>query len=156
MGSVWIEPQTLVETLLSLGSPEPIRGVCFENFRNDNRKQLLQREVSRLCRGLPGQGGSPAELGGIRPDREPSLCSGMMRSNALLFWLGEDGRGCRLDSPVSVSGGGMTEFRLVGGSSSSSFSSISGIWVSKSSMRNSGWLMKLWMELRDSGVSRPS
>lgn len=86
----------------------------------------LQSEVSRLCRGLPGHGGSPAELGAISPDLEPSLCIGLMQSMALLFWLGEDGRGGRLESPVS--GGGMTvELRLVGYSSSPSTSSMRGI-----------------------------
>lgn len=109
----------------------------------------LHSEVSRLWRGLPGHGGSPAELEDIRAG------IGTMRSMALLFWLGEDGRGGRVDSPIS--GGGRTrEFRLVGASSSQSASSIRGILFTESVMRNSGWLMKLWMELRASGVSRPS
>lgn len=115
----------------------------------------LQRDVSRLCRGLPGQGGNPGEFGVISPDLEGSLSSGTMPSMALLFWLGEDWGCVRLDSPGR--GGGMTmELRLVGASSSPSTSSMSGMCVSESSMRNSGWVMKLWMELRDSGVSRPS
>lgn len=115
----------------------------------------LQSEVSKLCRGLPGHGGNPGEFGAISADLEVSFSSGTMLSRALLFWLGED-CGCdRLDSPVR--GGGMTmELRLVGASSSPSTSSMSGMCVSESSMRNSGWVMKLWMELRDSGVSRPS
>lgn len=86
----------------------------------------FQSEVSRLCRGLPGHGGSPAELGGISPDLEPSLCSGMMQSMALLFWLGEDGRGGKWDSP-DRGGGMMMELRLVGASSSPSTSSMRGI-----------------------------
>lgn len=49
-----------------------------------------------------------------------------------------------------------TKLRLVGLSSSDSASSIRGMARSESSMRNSGWVMKLWMELRDSGVSKPS
>lgn len=49
-----------------------------------------------------------------------------------------------------------TKLRLVGLSSSDSASSIRGMARSESSMRNSGWFMKLWMELRDSGVSKPS
>ena len=115
----------------------------------------LHSEVSRLCRGLPGHGGRLAELDGIRPALEASLCSGVITSMALLFWLGEGWSGGSLDSPVS-GGGIMMEIRLVGASSSPSFSSIRGIWGSESSIRNSGWLMKLWMELRASGVSRPS
>lgn len=119
------------------------------------REGGLQSDVSRLCRGLPGHGGKPGEFGVISPDLEGSLSSGTMPSMALLFWLDEDWRCDRLDIPVR-GGGMMIELRLVGGSSSPSISSMSGMCVSESSMRNSGWVMKLWMELRDSGVSSPS
>ncbi|TNN45565.1 hypothetical protein EYF80_044232 [Liparis tanakae] len=100
------------------------------------------RDVSRLCSGLPGQGGSPAETGEIR------LGSGAQWSDRL---LGED-------APAGGGGGGgrTTLLRLTGASSSQSASSMRGISGAESSMRNSGWLMKLWMELRASGVSRPS
>lgn len=91
------------------------------------RGQLgLQSEVSKLCRGLPGHGGIPGEFGGISPDLEGSLSNGTMLSMALLFWLGEDSRVGRLDSPLR-GGGIMMELRLVGGSSSPSNSSMSGI-----------------------------
>lgn len=98
----------------------------FSNRKCSGKGEGLQSEVSRLCKGLPGQGGSPAELGGTSADLEMSLCNGMTRSKALLFSLGVKGRGGWLDNPVS--GGGMKiEFRLVGGSSSLSFSSMRGI-----------------------------
>ncbi|MEQ2162693.1 hypothetical protein GOODEAATRI_022417 [Goodea atripinnis] len=47
-------------------------------------------------------------------------------------------------------------YLLSSDSSSTSVSSISGMLWMRSLMRNSGWAMKLWMELRDSGFSRPS
>lgn len=47
-------------------------------------------------------------------------------------------------------------WRLVGASSSASVSSMRGMCGSESSMRNSGWVMKLWMDVRDSGFSSPS
>ena len=59
---LWLleEPQTYEQTIVT-GSGQ-VMGVG------------LQSEVSRLCRGLPGHGGSPAELGGINPEPlEPSL-----------------------------------------------------------------------------------
>lgn len=97
------------------------------------------REVSRLCSGLPGVG--------ERIVLAISLCWWKpLLSDALLFWLGDKTGG---------SGEGVL-FRLVGASSSGSVSSMRGMDGSESSIRNSGWLMKLWMELRDSGVSRPS
>lgn len=51
---------------------------------------------------------------------------------------------------------GLAELRLVGASSSASVSSMRGMWGSESSIRNSGWVMKLWMDVRDSGFSSPS
>lgn len=47
-------------------------------------------------------------------------------------------------------------YLLCSDSSSTSVSSISGMLWMRSLMRNSGWAMKLWMELRESGFSRPS
>ncbi|KAF3843891.1 hypothetical protein F7725_015939 [Dissostichus mawsoni] len=58
-----------------------------------------QSEVSRLCRGLPGHGGNPAELNAARPGR------GILRSVALLFWLGEVGSVGWGDGSVSGVGG---------------------------------------------------
>lgn len=43
------------------------------------------------------------------------------------------------------------------GSISSPVSSMGGMWASSSDRgTNSGWAMKLWMELRDSGLCSPS
>lgn len=64
----------------------------------------------------------------------------MPLSMALLFLLGDDG---------------WLEFFLAA-SSSMSVSSMRGMWGVESSILNSGWVMKLWMEVRDSGFSRPS
>ncbi len=101
------------------------------------RGRTDQRDVSRLCMGLPGAEGVAGLLG--------SRKRWMPLSTALLFWLGEGG------------GGGVgVVFLLVGASSSASVSSIRGMWGSESSIRNSGWVMKLWMEVRDSGFSVPS
>lgn len=111
-----------------------------------------QREVSRLCRGLPG-----ADVGTSGRRWFPL-------STALLFWLG-DGETARVGVGVGVGEGeggvgvalrGLAELRLVGASSSASVSSIRGMWGSESSIRNSGWVMKLWMDVRDSGFSSPS
>lgn len=117
-----------------------------------------QREVSRLCRGLPGTKGVP--------DLGPSGRRWLLLSTALLFWFG-DGEtgvvGAAVDVGVGVGEGGvgvvlrgLAELRLVGASSSASVSSMRGIWGSESSIRNSGWVMKLWMDVRDSGFSSPS
>lgn len=96
-----------------------------------------QRDVSRLCMGLAGAEG----VAGLLLSRK----RWMPLSTALLFWLGEGG------------GGGVgVAFLFVGASSSASVSSIRGMWGSESSIRNSGWVMKLWMEVRDSGFSSPS
>lgn len=57
---------------------------------------------------------------------------------------------------VGVALRGLAELRLVGASSSASVSSMRGIWGSESSIRNSGWVMKLWIDVRDSGFSSPS
>lgn len=120
-----------------------------------------QREVSRLCRGLPGAEGVP--------DLGPSGRRWLLLSTALLFWFGEgvtgvvgamvvgEGEG---EGGVGVGEGvalrGLAELRLVGASSSASVSSMRGIWGSESSIRNSGWVMKLWIDDRDSGFSSPS
>lgn len=92
-----------------------------------------QSDVSKLCRGLPGD------------EEVADLFISMVRwiplSTALLFLLGE--------------GGGL-ELRFVGASSSASVSSIRGMWGSESSILNSGWVIKLWIELLDSGFSNPS
>lgn len=52
--------------------------------------------------------------------------------------------------------GRLAELRLVGASSSASVSSMRGMWGSESSIRNSGWVMKLWIDVRASGFSSPS
>lgn len=92
-----------------------------------------QSDVSKLCSGLPGD------------EEVADLFISMVRwiplSTALLFLLGE--------------GGGL-ELRFVGASSSASVSSIRGMWGSESSILNSGWVIKLWIELLDSGFSNPS
>lgn len=119
-----------------------------------------QREVSRLCRGLPGAEGVP-DLG---PSGRRWL---LLLSTALLFWLGEAETGVGVagatgaavmvgEGGVGVVLRGLAELRLVGASSSASVSSMRGIWGSESSIRNSGWFMKLWMDDRDSGFSSPS
>lgn len=114
-----------------------------------------QREVSRLCRGLPGAEGVP--------DLGPSGRRWLLLSTALLFWFGEGEIGVVGaavggvgEGGVGVALRGLAELRLVGASSSASVSSIRGIWGSESSIRNSGWVMKLWMDVRDSGFSSPS
>lgn len=117
-----------------------------------------QREVSRLCRGLPGAKGVP--------DLGPSGRRWLLLSTALLFWFGEGETGvvgAAVDVGVGVGEGGvgvvlrgLAELRLVGASSSASVSSMRGIWGSESSIRNSGCVMKLWMDVRDSGFSSPS
>lgn len=118
---------------------------------------LDQRAVSRLCIGLAGaEGVSDLPASGRR---------WLPLSTALLFWLG-DGEAGVAGSPAWVGDGGgggegvalrrEAELRLVGASSSASVSSMRGMWGSESSIRNSGWVMKLWMELRDSGFSSPS
>lgn len=120
-----------------------------------------QREVSRLCRGLPGAEGVP--------DLGPSGRRWLLLSTALLFWFGEGETGVAgaagVGVVVVVGGGeggvgvvlrGLAELRLVGASSSASVSSMRGIWGSESSIRNSGWVMKLWIDDRDSGFSNPS
>lgn len=117
-----------------------------------------QREVSRLCSGLPGAEGFP--------DLGPSGRRWLLLSTALLFWFGEgetgvvgaavvagEGEG---EGGVGVALRGLAELRLVGASSSASVSSMRGIWGSESSIRNSGWVMKLWIDVRDSGFSSPS
>lgn len=112
-----------------------------------------QREVSRLCRGLPGADGVP--------DLVPSGRRWLLLSTALLFWFGEGETGV-VGAAVAGEGGvgvalrGLAELRLVGASSSASVSSMRGIWGSESSIRNSGWVMKLWIDVRDSGFSSPS
>lgn len=112
-----------------------------------------QREVSRLCRGLPGAEGVP--------DLGPSGRRWLLLSTALLFWFGEGETGA-VGATVVGEGGvgvalrGLAELRLVGASSSASVSSMRGIWGSESSIRNSGWVMKLWIDDRDSGFSSPS
>lgn len=117
-----------------------------------------QREVSRLCSGLPGAKGAP--------DLGPSGRRWLLLSTALLFWFGEGetgvvgatvvaGEGVG-EGGVGVALRGLAELRLVGASSSASVSSIRGIWGSESSIRNSGWVMKLWIDDRDSGFSSPS
>lgn len=112
-----------------------------------------QREVSRLCRGLPG-----AER---VPDLGPSGRRWLLLSTALLFWFGEGETGV-VGVTVVGEGGvgvvlrGLAELRLVGASSSASVSSMRGIWGSESSIRNSGWVIKLWIDDRDSGFSSPS
>lgn len=106
---------------------------------------LDQREVSRLCSGLPG-----AES---VPDLGPSGRRWLLLSTALLFWFGERDTGV-LGATVVAGDGvgeggvgvvlrGLAELRLVGASSSASVSSMRGIWGSESSIRNSGWVMKL-------------
>lgn len=124
-----------------------------------------QREVSRLCRGLPGAEGVP--------DLGPSGRRWLLLSTALLFWFGEGEMGTVRAGSVGVGVGegegegegeggvgvalrGLAELRLVGASSSASVSSMRGMWGSESSIRNSGWVMKLWMDVRDSGFSSPS
>lgn len=114
-----------------------------------------QREVSRLCSGLPGAEGVP--------DLGPSGRRWLLLSTALLFWFGEGEMGVVGaavggvgEGGVGVALRGLAELRLVGASSSASVSSIRGIWGSESSIRNSGWVMKLWMDVRDSGFSSPS
>lgn len=114
-----------------------------------------QREVSRLCRGLPGAEGVP--------DLGPSGRRWLLLSTALLFWFGEGETGAVRAVGVDVGEGGvgvvlrgLAELRLVGASSSASVSSMRGIWGSESSIRNSGWVMKLWIDVRDSGFSSPS
>lgn len=114
-----------------------------------------QREVSRLCRGLPGAEGVP--------DLVPSGRRWLLLSTALLFWFGEGETGAVRAVGVDVGEGGvgvvlrgLAELRLVGASSSASVSSMRGIWGSESSIRNSGWVMKLWIDVRDSGFSSPS
>lgn len=117
-----------------------------------------QREVSRLCRGLPGAEGVP--------DLGPSGRRWLLLSTALLFWFGEGETGVVGATVVVVAsvgeGGvgvvlrGLAELRLVGASSSASVSSMRGIWGSESSILNSGWVMKLWIDDRDSGFSSPS
>lgn len=98
-----------------------------------------QRDVSTLCMGLAGAEGVADLL--LSKKRWAPL------STALLFWLG-DGEG---------GGGGVgVAFLFVGASSSASVSSMRGMWGSESSIRNSGWVIKLWIELRDSGFSSPS
>lgn len=128
-----------------------------------------QREVSRLCRGLPGAEGVP--------DLGASGRRWLLLSTALLFWFGDGETGAGVTAGVtsgasgSVGGSvvqgvgeggvgvelrGLAELRLVGASSSASVSSMRGIWGSESSIRNSGWVMKLWIDDRDSGFSSPS
>lgn len=90
----------------------------------------------------------------------------MLLSTALLFWFGEGetGGGVVATAVVVVVGEGgvgvvlrgLAELRLVGASSSASVSSMRGIWGSESSIRNSGWVMKLWIDDRESGFSSPS
>lgn len=115
-----------------------------------------QREVSRLCRGLPGAEGVP--------DLGPSGRRWLLLSTALLFWFGEGETGV-VGAAVVVGEGeggvgvvlrGLAELRLVGASSSASVSSMRGIWGSESSIRNSGCVIKLWIDDRDSGFSSPS
>lgn len=116
-----------------------------------------QRDVSRLCRGLLGAEGVA--------DLVPSGRRWLLLSTALLFWLGErdsgvvgaavTGEGVG-EGGVGVVLRGLAELRLVGASSSASVSSMRGMWGSESSIRNSGWVMKLWMDVRDSGFSSPS
>lgn len=117
-----------------------------------------QSEVSRLCSGLPGAEGVP--------DLRPSGRRWLLLSTALLFWFGEGetgvvgatvvaGKGVG-EGGVGVALRGLAELRLVGASSSASVSSMRGIWGSESSIRNSGWVIKLWMDDRDSGFSNPS
>lgn len=116
-----------------------------------------QREVSRLCRGLPGAEGVP--------DLGPSGRRWLLLSTALLFWFGDGETGAVGAAVAGVGEGGvgegvalrgLAELRLVGASSSASVSSMRGIWGSESSIRNSGWVMKLWIDVRDSGFSSPS
>lgn len=117
-----------------------------------------QREVSRLCSGLPGAEGVP--------DLGPSGRRWLLLSTALLFWFGEGETGVvgsRVvmgegvgEGGVGVALRGLAELRLVGASSSASVSSMRGIWGSESSIRNSGWVIKLWIDVRDSGFSSPS
>lgn len=98
-----------------------------------------QRDVSTLCMGLSGAEGMAGLL--LSKKRWTPL------STALLFWLGNGEGG----------GGGVgVAFLFVGASSSASVSSMRGMWGSESSIRNSGWVIKLWIELRDSGFSSPS
>lgn len=80
----------------------------------------------------------------------------MPLSTALLFWLGEGVGESDGEGGVGVALRGEAELRLVGASSSASVSSMRGMEGSESSILNSGWVMKLWMELRDSGFSSPS
>lgn len=101
-----------------------------------------QREVSRLCRGLPGAVGVP--------DLGPSGRRWLPLSTALLFWFGEGETGGFKGVGVGEGEGGvgvvlrgLAELRLVGASSSASVSSMRGMWGSESSIRNSGWVMKL-------------
>lgn len=122
-----------------------------------------QRDVSRLCSGLPGAEGVP-DLGG------PPGRRWLLLSTALLFWFGEGETGVVVvgalvvvvvgvgvgEGGVGVALRGLAELRLVGASSSASVSSMRGMWGSESSIRNSGWVMKLWMDVRDSGFSSPS
>lgn len=117
-----------------------------------DRRGPDQREVSRLCKGLPGADRVP--------DLGPSGRRWLLLSTALLFWFGEGETGAvRVavgEGGVGVALRGLAELRLVGASSSASVSSMRGIWGSESSIRNSGWVMKLWMDVRDSGFSSPS
>lgn len=123
------------------------------------RRGADQREVSRLCKGLPGAEGVP--------DLGPSGRRWLLLSTALLFWFGEGETGVVGATVVGEGEGeggvgegvalrGLAELRLVGASSSASVSSMRGMWGSESSIRNSGWVMKLWMDDRDSGFSSPS
>lgn len=100
--------------------------VCYHSSYN-------QSDVSKLCSGLPGD----EEVA----DLFISIVRWIPLSTALLFLLGE--------------GGGL-ELRFVGASSSASVSSIRGMCGSESSILNSGCVIKLWIELLDSGFSNPS
>lgn len=99
----------------------------------------------------------------------PSGRRWLLLSTALLFWFGEGETGVVGAAVVGVGVGegegeggvgvalrGLAELRLVGASSSASVSSMRGIWGSESSIRNSGWVMKLWIDVRESGFSSPS
>lgn len=98
-------------------------------------------------------------------DLGPSGSRWLLLSTALLFWFGDRDRGVVGaavtgegvgEGGVGVVVRGLAELRLVGASSSASVSSMRGMWGSESSIRNSGWVMKLWMDVRDSGFSSPS
>lgn len=104
---------------------------CLEKGEAGRSKFRDQTDVSKLCKGLSGSG---------------MVSSAILLSIALLFVLrGEDSPGlsslCFLSSSASKS---------------SSVPSRNGVSGSSSSWMNSGWVMKLWMELLDSGFSRPS